>query len=44
MTKKKCATIEEFFGAWPGGTEELTNIKKILDEDRKKFKLSEVRL
>ena len=38
--KKK--SILDFAGKWPGGTEELDRIEKIIYEDRKRFKLRKV--
>ena len=38
MERKK-QTIMDFAGKWPGDKKELDKIKRILSEDRKKFKL-----
>ena len=43
LTEKKIKKpISDFFGKWPGGTEELNRIEKILKEDRRKFKTRDV--
>ena len=39
-TRKK--PLMAFFGKWPGPAEELDRIEKILERDRKRFKLREV--
>ncbi|MBS3136971.1 antitoxin VapB family protein [Candidatus Woesearchaeota archaeon] len=43
LTEKKIKKpITDFFGKWPGGTEELNRIERILKEDRKKFKTRDI--
>ena len=41
-SSEKKRSIMDFAGKWPGGKEELDKIKKIIYEDRKKFKLRKV--
>lgn len=36
-------SLLDLFGKWPGPPEELDNIKKMLEHDRKNFKLREVK-
>ena len=41
-TKKK--NIMDFFGIWSDRKEEVEKMKKMIEEDRKRFKLREVKL
>lgn len=41
--KEKKRSLLDFFGKWPGSSEELDKIKKMIEKDRKKFKLREVK-
>ena len=41
-SKHKKGNLMKFFGKWPGDKNDLDKIKKIIDTDRKKFKLREV--
>lgn len=42
--KAKKKNIEDFFGIWKDNKEEVKKMKKLIEEDRKKFKLKEVEL
>lgn len=37
-TKSKKKSLITFFGKWPGSNEELTKIKKNIEQERKRFK------
>jgi len=43
INRSKKRSLSDFVGRWPGPPEELDRIQKILDEDRKKFNLREVK-
>ncbi len=34
-------TLEDFFGKWPGTSQEIEDIKKTLEKERKRFKMSQ---
>ena len=36
-------SLLEFYGKWPGTKEELNEIENILEKDRKRFKVKEVK-
>ena len=41
--KKKKKNIMDFFGIWADRKEEVKKMKKMIEEDRKRFKLKEVK-
>lgn len=41
--ERKKKNIMDFFGIWADRTEEIKKMKKMIEEDRKKFKLREAR-
>ena len=41
--KKKKKNLMEFYGIWKDNTKEVEKMKKMIIEDRKKFKLREVK-
>jgi len=43
LVAAKKISLDKIFGKWPGTTRELDNISKMIEEDRKKFKLHEVK-
>jgi predicted CopG family antitoxin len=40
--KKPKKALLSLLGSWPGGNEELNRIERMVNEDRKKFRLREV--
>ena len=44
IEKKKKKNIMDFFGIWANRKEEIKEMKKIIESDRRKFKLREVKL
>ena len=42
--KMRKRPLMDFFGKWPGSKEELNEIKKMLEKDRKNAKLRDVKL
>ena len=43
-SKHNTQDITRFFGKWPGDKTELNKIENVINKDRKKFKLREVKL
>jgi predicted CopG family antitoxin len=44
VERKKKKDLSKFFGIWAGREEEIKKMKKMIGEDRKRFKLREVKL
>jgi len=44
IEKKKKKNIMDFFGIWANRKEEIKEMKKMIESDRRKFKLREVKL
>ncbi len=42
VEKTRHRPLMDFFGRWPGTKKELTEIKKTLEHDRKKFKTRDI--
>ena len=44
IEKKKKKNIMDFFGIWANRKEEIKEMKKMIESDRRKFKLREIKL